>query len=131
MQVCDGYIAGCTDNTICSRPDLFDILVNLPAREITISPHTRDSFVMTKTHKDIALFMVQLSENPNLEEHEVISEVANKTKELLAQLKLLATITTPDGRKVISIETLREKNLAPALENFLFNLSVAENMIML
>lgn len=45
--------------------------------------------------------------------------------------RLLASVSIPGGNKVISIETLKEKNLAPALENFLFNLSVAEKMIML
>lgn len=61
--------------------------MNLPACEITIAPHTRESFTMTKTHKDIALFMVQLSEKANIDEQQVIEEIANKTKELLGHLR--------------------------------------------
>lgn len=42
---------------------------------------------MTKTHKDIALFIVQLSENTNLEENQIVQEIAKKTQELLSQLR--------------------------------------------
>lgn len=42
---------------------------------------------MTKTHKDIALFIVQLSENPNMDDGQVVEEIAKKTQELLDQLR--------------------------------------------
>jgi len=42
---------------------------------------------MTKTHKDIAVFMVQLAENENLSEEQVVREIADKTRELLNQLR--------------------------------------------
>ncbi|KAG8266825.1 Protein fam45a [Homalodisca vitripennis] len=35
------YIVGCSDSRILSRVDLFDVLVNLPAQEITIAPHAK------------------------------------------------------------------------------------------
>jgi hypothetical protein len=43
----------------------------------------------------------------------------------------LATVITPEGKHMVSIETLRERNLPQALDNFLFNLAVAENIMML
>ena len=42
---------------------------------------------MTKVHKDIALFMVQLSENSNMEENEIIEKIAKKTEELRSQFR--------------------------------------------
>lgn len=33
-----GYIAGFTDSEVNSRPDLYDVYVNLAESEITISP---------------------------------------------------------------------------------------------
>jgi len=42
---------------------------------------------MTKTHKDIAVFMVQLAENDSLSEQQVVREIADKTRELLRQLR--------------------------------------------
>lgn len=43
----------------------------------------------------------------------------------------LATVSTPEGKHMVSIETLRDKNLPQALDSFLFNLAVAENIMML
>lgn len=86
---------------------------------------------MTKTHKEIALFMVQLCENQNYTEAQVISEISDKTQDLLNQLNSLATVQASDGRKMISVEIFKEKNLASAVENFLINLAIAENMFML
>ncbi|XP_015518994.2 putative DENN domain-containing protein 10 B [Neodiprion lecontei] len=125
------YIAGCRDSLVASRAELYDLLVNLPAREITIASHAKESLTMTKTHKEIALFMVQLGDNPSYSEVQITSEISDKTQDLLNQLKSLASLTTPEGRKMVSIETFKEKNLAPAVENFLINLAIAENLIML
>ncbi|CAL1685610.1 unnamed protein product [Lasius platythorax] len=125
------YVAGCSNSSISSRTDLYDLLVNIPAREITVAPHAKESLTMTKTHKEIALFMVQLSENQNYTEAQIISEISDKTQDLLNQLTSLATVQAPDGRKMISIEIFREKNLAPAIESFLINLAIAENLFML
>lgn len=86
---------------------------------------------MTKTHKEIALFMVQLADNQSYSESHIISEIYEKTQDLLNQLKSLASVTTPEGRRMVSIETFREKNLPTAVENFLINLAIAENLIML
>ncbi|XP_014483040.1 PREDICTED: protein FAM45A-like [Dinoponera quadriceps] len=125
------YVAGCSNSSISSRTDLYDLLVNIPAREITVASHAKESLTMTKTHKEIALFMVQLCENQNYTEAQIISEISDKTQDLLNQLTLLATVQAPDGKKMISVEIFKEKNLAPAVESFLINLAVAENLFML
>nr|CAD7448130.1 unnamed protein product [Timema bartmani] len=125
------YIAGSRDSGIGSRTDLYDVLVNVPAREITVAPHAKESMVMTKSHRDIAVFMVQLAGSEEVTELHLIREIADKTKELLEQLRTLATVKTPEGKLMVSIESIREKNLPPALDNFLFNLAIAENLIML
>ncbi|XP_050574871.1 DENN domain-containing protein 10-like isoform X1 [Bombus affinis] len=125
------YIAGCRNSSISSRTDLFDLLVNIPAREITVASHAKESLTMTKTHKEIALFMIQLSENQSYVESQIISEINDKTQDLLNQLKSLAVVQGPDGRKMVSAQTLKEKNLPSAVENFLINLAVAENLFLL
>lgn len=48
------YIAGCRDNLVASRSELYDLLVNLPAREITVAPHAKgiasSSYQITEKH---------------------------------------------------------------------------------
>ncbi|TGZ53288.1 Protein FAM45B [Temnothorax longispinosus] len=123
--------ARCSNSSISSRIDLYDLLVNIPAREITVAPHAKESLTMTKTHKEIALFMVQLCENQSYTEAQVISEISDKTQDLLNQLTSLATVQAPDGKRMISVEIFKEKNLAPAVESFLINLAIAENLFVL
>lgn len=43
----------------------------------------------------------------------------------------LSNIQDADGQPMVSVEELRKRGFAPPLENFLFNLAVAENMIIL
>lgn len=113
------YVAGCRNSSISSRTDLYDLLVNIPAREITVASHAKESLTMTKTHKEIALFMVQLCENQSYTEAQIISEINDKTQDLLNQLTSLATVQAPDGRKMISVQTFKERNLPPAVESAL------------
>lgn len=42
---------------------------------------------MTKAHKEIALFLVQLADKENITEAAIIKEIGNKTQELLSQLR--------------------------------------------
>ncbi|EEC11199.1 hypothetical protein IscW_ISCW020687 [Ixodes scapularis] len=106
------YLAGFRDATVESRLELYDVFVNLAAIEVTVAPHSKDAFQMSKTHKEIAMFM----------------DITGKTQELLANLKS-ATTAGPGGRRVVSFAKLRELKLAPALENFYWNLAVAEGLV--
>ncbi|KAK3913197.1 DENN domain-containing protein 10 [Frankliniella fusca] len=125
------YIAGFKDSAIGSRADLYDVLVNLPAREISVAPHAKESMIMTKTHKEIAVQLVQLAARDDIAEAQIVKEVADRTSDLLNNLKSLSNVTDPEGRAMVSVEELRKRGFAAPLENFLFNLAVAENIIIL
>lgn len=51
-----------------------------------------------------------------------------KTKELLTNLKSLSVIGD-DGKPVVTLETLKERKMPAATENFLFGLAAAEGLI--
>ncbi|XP_046689010.1 putative DENN domain-containing protein 10 B [Homalodisca vitripennis] len=123
------YIVGCSDSRILSRVDLFDVLVNLPAQEITIAPHAKESLSMTKAHKEIALFLVQLAEREDLAESQIVSEVADKTQELLAHIRSLTAGESSGDKKTVTVESIRLKKFSPAVENFLLQLALAENIL--
>ncbi|GFY51952.1 DENN domain-containing protein 10 [Trichonephila inaurata madagascariensis] len=119
------YIAGFRDAAVEGRTELYDVFVNLPAIEITVAAHAKEMFAMTKTHKEIAVFMTRQAENMDLNDTLFIKEVANKTNELLRSLRNLA-VRNESGIEVIKLSELKENKFAPALENFLWNLAAAE-----
>lgn len=122
------YLAGFRDATVESRLELYDVFVNLAAIEVTVAPHSKDAFQMSKTHKEIAMFMVRQADNDNLTDQDVARDITGKTHELLANLKSAMT-AGPSGRLVVNFANLRELKLAPALENFYWNLAVAEGLV--
>lgn len=122
------YIAGFRDAGVEARTELYDLFVNLPAIEITIAAHAKETFAMTKTHKEIAVFMTCQAENNDLNEQSFVKEIHTKTVELLKSLKTF-TVQNEHGATVMRLPALKEKKLAPALENFLWNLATAEGLI--
>lgn len=86
---------------------------------------------MTKMHKEIAMLMVELSKDTQTADIEIEMALSDKTNDILVQLKTLGTIETENSEKMISLDNLRSKKLNINLENFLFNLALAENIMML
>jgi len=120
------YILGCPNSAVENHTELYDVFVNVPASEISVAPHAKDTMTMTKTHKDIALFMVQLSEKESATERDVMQEIARKTKDLLDHLRSLGT--EAEGKVTIRLEQIRKKEYSPHLEAFLFSLAQSENL---
>ncbi|XP_074642777.1 DENN domain-containing protein 10-like [Tubulanus polymorphus] len=124
------YIAGFTDPAVENRMDLYDVFVNLQALEITTASHAKESMTMGKLHKEIALNMVQCTDNDDIGPKQAVKEISNKTKELLNNLHKLATVGD-DGKARLSLETLKEQKFPHATENFLYNLAAAEGFVQL
>lgn len=120
------YVAGFTDASAEGRTDLYDLFVNVPAGSITVATHAKDSFAMTKLHKDIALRLMECVQDDEMTDQAAIKELSVKTKELLANLKSLA----PEGER-LSVDVLHARKLTPATENFLFSLAAVEGLAQL
>ncbi|WAR20826.1 DEN10-like protein [Mya arenaria] len=117
LQNTSHYVAGFTDATVESRSDLYDVYINGTSGQIKY-------FSMGKLHKDIALSIVQLTEEEGVTSPHMIKEIATKTKELLTNLKSLA-----DEDGTVSLETLKSRKMPPATENFLFSLAACEGLV--
>ncbi|XP_019849424.1 PREDICTED: protein FAM45A-like [Amphimedon queenslandica] len=120
------YVAGFTDPAIEAHQELFDILVNVPAASINVNPASKESFGMTKLHKDIAMKLMDSVNNEDTTDQAIIKELSTKTKDLINNLQKL---TGDDGK--ISLETLRARKMTPATENFLFSLAAVEGLAQL
>ncbi|CAH0556077.1 unnamed protein product [Brassicogethes aeneus] len=120
------YLAGTTDETLIKKDHLYDLFVNLHLKEIFISERTKDVFNMTKIQKNIANFLVEALETKICEE-DFHKDLDKQTNNILKTLRTMAN----NNSNLITIDDLKSKNLNKNLENFLFNLGVAENIVML
>ncbi|ODN03158.1 Protein FAM45A [Orchesella cincta] len=60
------YIVGCLNASIENRPSFYDVFVNIPAAEISVASHAKERMMMSKPHKEVALYMVQLAQTRRL-----------------------------------------------------------------
>ncbi|XP_029525686.1 DENN domain-containing protein 10-like [Oncorhynchus nerka] len=126
LRTCTGYIAGFVDPEVSNRSDLFDVYVNLPDSEITISQSAKEAMSMGKLHKDIGLVIVQSAENADRTDGQIIKDISIKTREILANL---ASLAEECENSKITLETLKQRHFPPATENFLFHLAAAEQLL--
>ncbi|XP_030058485.1 DENN domain-containing protein 10 [Microcaecilia unicolor] len=129
LKSCTGYIAGFTESEVSNRLDLYDVYVNLPDSEITISQAAKESMIMGKLHKDIGQLIVQSAEDPEKSDSQVIKDISLKTKEILTTLAAFAETSSADQKPVINFEALKQKRFPPATETFLFHLAASEQML--
>lgn len=126
LKVCTGYVAGFVDPEVKDRSDLFDVFVNLPDSEITVSQNAKEAMSMGKLHKEIGNFIVQAAEDADRSDAQVIKDISVKTKEILSNLMSLADHA--DNSK-LTLECLKQGHYPPATENFLFHLAAAEQLL--
>ncbi|KAM9395187.1 DENN domain-containing protein 10-like isoform 1-T2 [Salvelinus alpinus] len=126
LRTCTGYVAGFVDPEVSNRSDLFDVYVNLPDSEITISQSAKEAMSMGKLHKDIGLVIVQSAENADRTDGQIIKDISIKTREILANL---ASLAEECENSKITLETLKQRHFPPATENFLFHLAAAEQLL--
>ncbi|XP_041066395.1 DENN domain-containing protein 10 isoform X1 [Carcharodon carcharias] len=127
LKTCTGYVAGFTDLKVTDRLDVYDVFVNLVESEIVVAPHAKETMTMGKLHKDIGQLICQSASDPEKSDGQVIKDISQKTKEILATLASLA----PDdgGKPKITLEILKERRFPPATESFLYHLAAAEQML--
>ena len=130
LQSRSHFIAGFLESDVENRTDLYDIFVNLAALEISVSHTSKEVFQMTKTHKEIAVFLTRNADNSSMSDLDVMREIKTKNLELIKNLKIMANIDDENKKQsVVTIEALKERKLNHNLETFLWNLAVAENLV--
>ncbi|XP_066476584.1 DENN domain-containing protein 10 isoform X1 [Tiliqua scincoides] len=129
LKLCPGYIAGFIDSEVSNRMDLYDVYVNLPESEITISQQAKEAMTMGKLHKEIGQLIVQSAEDPEKSNSQVIKDISLKTKEILTSLASLTEVLHDNEKPSLNFEALKQKRFPPATENFLYHLAAAEQML--
>jgi len=121
------YIAGFTDPAIKLKKDYYDVLVDVDTRTISVAEEAASDFKMGAFHKELATWLVQSCENPDIPAQSVIKDLAVKTKDLVAKLQLLR-VEDAEGNKRVTLENLTSRRLPPHMDRFLFAVAVAEKL---
>jgi len=119
---CAGFLEP-ESSGIRSKEELYDILVDVPNRSISISQHAKADFAMSNPHKEIASFIVEASENANATDQQIIKQLAIYAQNFQGELSGLAT----DGK--LTREAIQVKVKSSVMERFLYNLAAAEGLM--
>jgi len=90
-----------------------------------ISLFTVEAMTMTKIHKDIAIFMVQLTQRKDITERDIIYNINQRTKELIRNIR--ASAAQDEVSEATQYQLKKNDNTSP-LDAFLFSLAQAENL---
>ncbi|GAM19836.1 hypothetical protein SAMD00019534_030110 [Acytostelium subglobosum LB1] len=121
------YVAGFTDASIKSREELYDILVDLNSKEVSVASHCKDQFSLGSIHKDVLKMLLAALDDEEVSDQAVIKGLSNKVKDLLGKLDTLR-VDNGEGKQVITLENLQERKLPPGMDKFLFNVATAEGL---
>ncbi|XP_057668058.1 DENN domain-containing protein 10-like [Diorhabda carinulata] len=118
------YLIGTTNKSLINQKNVCEIIVDLESKFVDYSPNPRD-FELCYLHKEVAQFLLQISESEETEKR-AIESISNKTSEIL---KLLNKLKNNEGK--IEIEDIGNKKNNKNLVKFLISLAKAENILVI
>ena len=113
------YVAGTIDSSLANKAELYDVLVSLNDRRVTVAPHAIEEMRMNSAHKEMASLVAEVCESGSNEE--IIHCIATKTTQIIDQLKSLGS--------PLSEEILIEKVSNDSSRSWLLRLAFSENLI--
>ncbi|KYQ92658.1 FAM45 family protein [Tieghemostelium lacteum] len=120
------YCAGFTDPSIKSHEDYYDILVDLSSKDVTVSSHAKDQFILGSFHRDMLKYFNAALEDEEINDQDVIKGLVKKTKELLTKLETLKE--EKDGKQQITQESLDARKLPNGMAAFIMSIVNAEGL---
>ena len=108
----------------------YDLLVDANSGSVSYASHAQGSFAMGKLHKEIAMYMVEATDDETVTQRVLLKELMAKTDMLMEGLNKLAVPSEDDETKmVVTIEAIRARKMPKAMHQFLYNLALAEGMV--
>jgi hypothetical protein len=120
------YCAGFLESSgVKSRDDLYDLLVDVSAREVTIAEHAKEDFRMGELHKEVASFMLQsTAEGSSVADSDLIKGVFARTSKITNAAKSLCA-KDPS----LSPQTLDDAKVPKSTHRFMYNVALAEGLL--
>merc|ERR1719197_2273156 len=123
------YCAGFIDPNVQNQQNIYDVFVDINARSIVVAEHAKAQFRLGAFHKDLATWMVQSAEEQDLDNTELIKQLAQRNKEFLRKLLALTVEDEKEaGVRYITQESLAERSLPPHMDQFIYAVASAEGM---
>lgn len=117
------YIAGTVDSALMLRTDLFDVVVSVPDRRITVSEASTDDMRMGALHREVLSIMMP-SDGIQTSSEKMVDAISQKTKVVLDRLQGMVKSTKTDTEEAIMGLSKNE-----ATNRWLCKLAAAEGMI--
>lgn len=119
---CGVFIAGTMDNTLAMKSDLYDVVLSLTERRVTVTNHAIGSMKMCSLHKEIAKIITEKAETSSY--NDIIEAVYIKTNSILNNLKSISN----NGEKITE-NAINERVSNPAAQQWLVRLATAEGLL--
>jgi hypothetical protein len=117
------YVAGTTDFNMASHSDLYDVMLQLNERKVTIANHAVDDMRMNVAHRELATLVTESLENGGSNE-DIIRVISQKTNQIIAQLSSLGG----EGLK-LSEEVLKERISNESTRQWLLKVAISESLL--
>jgi hypothetical protein len=117
------YIAGSLDTSLAGRTDLFDVVLSLADRRISILEHAAQDMRMCSTHRDVGQIFQEDGSGYNTNQ-EIIKALASKTSQIVG---LLNNLAEQDGK--LTENAIRGRVSNEATQQWLYRVGIAEGLV--
>lgn len=122
LQSAGVFVAGTLDTSLASRSDLYDVLLSLPERRVTVTTHAIPEMKMCSIHRELAAQSQEAAEAGD--DLDVFRAISKKTSTVLKQLRSIA----PEGTKLTEA-MINEQVKNEAAQQWLVRLATAEGLM--
>jgi len=127
LSSCGVFIAGTLDSSLSAKSELYDVLLSLQERRVTVTQHAMSSMKMCSIHKEVAQLVAttagDISTRKEKTDSEILKTLTQKTTTIISNLKELSI----NGK--LNEDIINEKVSNASTQQWLVRLATAEGLI--
>eukprot|EP00658_Telonema_sp_P-2_P038696 TRINITY_DN27710_c0_g1_i2.p1 TRINITY_DN27710_c0_g1~~TRINITY_DN27710_c0_g1_i2.p1 ORF type:complete len:178 (+),score=47.37 TRINITY_DN27710_c0_g1_i2:242-775(+) len=119
------YVAGFNDPAIQSRPELYDLFIDVDTQNFVVADHAASDFGLCHLHKSIANFLMEAAGSSSQDHQPLIKGLCTKSQQIIEKLTSLRK-DDGDGQLYVAREDLVD--LGKNADVFMYNIALAEGL---
>lgn len=127
LSSCGVFIAGTLDSSLSAKSEIYDVLLSLIERRVTVTQHAMSSMKMCSVHKEVSQLVAtaagELSTRKASTDIEILKTLTQKTATIISNLKGLAVNTK------LNEDIINENISNAAVQQWLVRLATAEGLM--